>query len=67
MLDVIIDIAFFVDIIVNFLSTYLNGLGLHVTRPKKIIWKYLTSWFLFDLMACFPLDLIEYYMDNDQE
>ena len=65
--DVIIDAAFFVDIVVNFLSTYLNSLGHHVTNPRKIFTKYLTSWFLFDLVACFPLDLIEYYAVGDTE
>lgn len=57
--ELLVDFLFFIDIIVNFLSTYLTNEGDEVTDPRVIAKGYLKSWFLLDLIACVPFSLIE--------
>ena len=51
----IVDIIFGIDILVNFLSatedTESNTL---IYKHKDIAKKYIKSWFILDLVACFP-------------
>ena len=52
-LEVIVDMLFFIDIILTFFTPYMEGN--REIRDKCIIAKkYLFSWFIFDLVACIP-------------
>ena len=56
--DWILNACFAADIVVNFFSAYFdNDLNL-VTSRKKIIKSYLLGWFLIDLAAIIPFDLL---------
>ena len=46
-----VDILFLTDIIVNFLSAYLDGEHNLITSKKKIAINYLKGWFLIDIVA----------------
>ena len=60
--EIILDFLFFLDIIVNLISAYIDTEGNVVTSRKKIILSYAKSWMALDVLACFPFDFIE----NDQ-
>ncbi|GAU95370.1 hypothetical protein RvY_06999 [Ramazzottius varieornatus] len=55
--DSIVDIVFFIDIILNFHTTFVGPTGGIVSDPKIIRRTYLKSWFLIDLLACLPYDI----------
>lgn len=58
--ELLIDLLFFIDIIVNFISAYvIPETGMLEIRPQKIAMSYLTSWFLVDLGVSFPYELVE--------
>ena len=52
----LVDCLFFIDIIVNLLSSYDDpDTGLPVISLKKIATNYLTGWFALDLVAVLPV------------
>jgi potassium channel len=58
-IDYMVDILFAIDIFVNFITAYDDEeRGVPVRNPKKIASNYLKSWFIMDLLACLPIDLI---------
>ena len=58
-LDTIVDVLFFIDIIVNFLSATETKSGKLITDNKAIAKNYITGWFWLDLVACIPFDLLQ--------
>ncbi len=56
--DSLVDLVFFVDIIINFLSAYYNSEDNLIFDRKKIALNYLKGWFFIDLMAVLPISLI---------
>ena len=57
-IDILIDIFFFIDIIINFLTFYIDKFGVKITDRKKIAKRYIKSWFLLDVISTFPFHLI---------
>ena len=57
-LEIILDILFFIDIIINFNSAYFDQEGSLITARKDITINYLKSWFLLDVAACFPFNTV---------
>jgi hypothetical protein len=57
--NIIIDVLFFIDIVVNFLQAYEIHNSSYEVRLSKIARNYLTGWFSIDLIACIPVDLVE--------
>ncbi|XP_063843726.1 potassium voltage-gated channel unc-103-like isoform X15 [Scylla paramamosain] len=57
-IDLIVDIMFMVDIIINFRTTYVNHNDEVVSHPGKIALHYLRGWFLIDVVAAIPFDLL---------
>lgn len=55
--DLVVDIMFIADIIINFRTTYL-GNGEVVTDPAKIAVTYVRGWFVIDSVAAIPFDLL---------
>ena len=54
-LDIIVDILFLIDIIVNFLTEYTDtSSGDQIRNPVKIAKRYILSVFMFDLASCIP-------------
>ena len=52
-----IDLIFFVDILLNFRTTY-RAHGIEITDPRKIRLHYLRTMFLVDLLATLPFDAL---------
>lgn len=47
-----------VDIVINFRTTYVNHNDEVVSHPGKIALHYLRGWFLIDVVAAIPFDLL---------
>ncbi|XP_060774717.1 potassium voltage-gated channel subfamily H member 7 [Neoarius graeffei] len=56
--DLIVDIMFIVDILINFRTTYVNANDEVVSHPAKIAVHYFKGWFLIDIVAAIPFDLL---------
>ncbi len=58
-LDFIVDIMFIIDIIINFRTTYVDPKNDHViSHPGKIALHYFKGWFLIDVVAAIPFELL---------
>uniref|UniRef100_A0AAQ6A3N4 Voltage-gated inwardly rectifying potassium channel KCNH2 n=1 Tax=Amphiprion ocellaris TaxID=80972 RepID=A0AAQ6A3N4_AMPOC len=58
--DLIVDIMFIVDIIINFRTTYVNSNDEVVSQSSRIAVHYFKGWFLIDLVAAIPFDQLIY-------
>ncbi|XP_072269178.1 voltage-gated inwardly rectifying potassium channel KCNH2 isoform X2 [Pyxicephalus adspersus] len=56
--DLIVDIMFIIDILINFRTTYVNSNEEVVSHPGKIAIHYFKGWFLIDMVAAIPFDLL---------
>ncbi|KAM7538800.1 hypothetical protein Aperf_G00000048150 [Anoplocephala perfoliata] len=56
--DKMVDVMFFCDIIINFRTTYVNKNDEVVSKPRKIAIHYLKTWFMIDLFAAIPFDVV---------
>lgn len=57
-IGLIINVIFIVDTVLIFFKAYVDGDGKLVVFRSTIARKYLTSWFVVDVLACFPSDVI---------
>jgi len=64
--DLIVDIMFVVDILINFRTTYVNKNDEVVSHPGKIAVHYFKGWFLIDMIAAIPFDLLLFGSDTDE-
>ncbi|KAJ8278771.1 hypothetical protein COCON_G00058370 [Conger conger] len=58
--DLIVDIMFIIDILINFRTTYVNANDEVVSHPFRIAVHYFKGWFLIDMVAAIPFDLLIY-------
>ncbi|XP_007560720.1 potassium voltage-gated channel subfamily H member 2 [Poecilia formosa] len=58
--DLIVDIMFIIDILINFRTTYVNSNDEVVSHPVRIAVHYFKGWFLIDMVAAIPFDLLIY-------
>uniref|UniRef100_A0A672RY72 Voltage-gated inwardly rectifying potassium channel KCNH2 n=1 Tax=Sinocyclocheilus grahami TaxID=75366 RepID=A0A672RY72_SINGR len=58
--DLMVDIMFVVDIVINFRTTYVNSNDEVVSQPGRIAIHYFKGWFLIDMVAAIPFDLLIY-------
>ncbi|XP_067207734.1 potassium voltage-gated channel subfamily H member 6 isoform X12 [Linepithema humile] len=65
-IDLIVDVTFIVDIIINFRTTFVNSNDEVVSHPGKIAVHYLKGWFIIDLVAAIPFDLLLVGSDTDE-
>ncbi|KAK3909458.1 Potassium voltage-gated channel subfamily H member 8 [Frankliniella fusca] len=56
--DVVVEALFMMDIAFNFRTTYVSRKGEVVSHPKCIAINYLKGWFVVDLLAALPFDLL---------
>lgn len=54
------------DIIINFRTTFVNSNDEVVSHPLKIAVHYLKGWFIIDLVAAIPFDLLLFGSDTDE-
>ncbi|KAL3092208.1 hypothetical protein niasHT_023767 [Heterodera trifolii] len=65
-IDLIVDIFFIIDIIINFRTTFVNENDEVVSDPGKIAIHYFKGWFLIDMIAAVPFDLLLVETDSDE-
>ncbi|KAF7225846.1 transcript variant X3 [Nothobranchius furzeri] len=58
--DLVVDVMFIVDILINFRTTYVNHNDEVVSHPGHIAQHYFKGWFLIDIVAAIPFDLLIY-------
>ncbi|XP_049867040.1 potassium voltage-gated channel subfamily H member 8-like isoform X8 [Pectinophora gossypiella] len=56
--DVVVEALFIVDIVLNFRTTFVSKKGEVVSDWKAIALNYIRSWFVVDLLAALPFDLL---------
>ena len=56
-IDLMLDIMFVADILINFRTTYISD-GEIITDPRKIALNYARGWFIIDAVAAIPFDLL---------
>ncbi|KAG8452396.1 hypothetical protein GDO86_004264, partial [Hymenochirus boettgeri] len=56
--DLAVEILFILDIVLNFRTTFVSQSGQVVFAPRLIFFHYLRTWFLLDLLAALPVDLL---------
>ncbi|XP_044073635.1 potassium voltage-gated channel subfamily H member 7-like isoform X1 [Siniperca chuatsi] len=64
--DLIVDIMFIIDILINFRTTYVNQNEEVVSNPAKIAIHYFKGWFLIDMVAAIPFDLLIFGSGSDE-
>ncbi|XP_078320840.1 voltage-gated inwardly rectifying potassium channel KCNH6-like isoform X5 [Crassostrea virginica] len=65
-IDLIVDIMFIVDILINFRTTYVNKNDEVVSNPGKIMVHYFKGWFLIDVVAAIPFDLLLFGSETEE-
>ncbi|XP_061194999.1 potassium voltage-gated channel subfamily H member 1-like [Saccostrea echinata] len=64
-IDSIVDVVFFVDIILNFHTTFVGPSGEVISDSKIIRMNYLKSWFVVDVLSCLPYDVFNAFQYVD--
>ncbi|KER30768.1 hypothetical protein T265_13120, partial [Opisthorchis viverrini] len=57
--DIIVELLFIIDILLNFATTYVSKSGQVVYQIREIAIHYLRGWFFLDLIAAIPFDFID--------
>ncbi|XP_051994688.1 potassium voltage-gated channel subfamily H member 6-like isoform X1 [Xyrauchen texanus] len=65
-LDLMVDIMFIIDILINFRTTYVNHNDEVVSNPARIAQHYFKGWFLIDIVAAIPFDLLIFRSGSDE-
>lgn len=58
----LVDIIFIIEIILNFFTSYVNENENVVCTFKKIAKRYISTWFIFDLLTAIPINFIIYIL-----
>ncbi|KAH0626812.1 hypothetical protein JD844_002041 [Phrynosoma platyrhinos] len=56
--DIVVEMLFIVDIILNFRTTYVSQSGQVIYDTRSICLHYVATWFFVDLIAALPFDLL---------
>ncbi|XP_029945840.1 potassium voltage-gated channel subfamily H member 6a isoform X2 [Salarias fasciatus] len=64
--DLVVDIMFIVDILINFRTTYVNQNDEVVSHPGRIAQHYFKGWFLIDIVAAIPFDLLIFRSGSEE-
>ncbi|CAM9850383.1 unnamed protein product, partial [Sphacelaria rigidula] len=56
--DAVIDVVFFADMVLSFRTAYFAGDGDTIVDPSDIAWRYLKGDFFLDLSSTVPIDLV---------
>ncbi|VDQ01209.1 unnamed protein product [Trichobilharzia regenti] len=55
--DSIVDVIFFIDIVLNFHTTFVGPNGEVISDATIIRINYLKGWFIVDVLSCLPYDV----------
>ncbi|XP_051987804.1 potassium voltage-gated channel subfamily H member 6a isoform X2 [Xyrauchen texanus] len=64
--DLVVDVMFIIDILINFRTTYVNHNDEVVSHPARIAQHYFKGWFLIDIVAAIPFDLLIFKSGSDE-
>uniref|UniRef100_A0A3Q3BEQ5 Ion transport domain-containing protein n=1 Tax=Kryptolebias marmoratus TaxID=37003 RepID=A0A3Q3BEQ5_KRYMA len=64
--DLLVDVLFIVDIVINLRTTYVDQNDEVVMQPSLIAKHYIKGWFFIDLFAAIPFDLIVFRSGSDE-
>ncbi|KAK3552769.1 hypothetical protein QTP86_022349 [Hemibagrus guttatus] len=64
--DLVVDVMFIIDIVINFRTTYVNRNDEVVSHPGRIAQHYFKGWFLIDIVAAIPFDLLIFRSGPDE-
>ncbi|XP_016395400.1 potassium voltage-gated channel subfamily H member 2-like [Sinocyclocheilus rhinocerous] len=64
--DLVVDVMFIIDILINFRTTYVNHNDEVVSNPTRIAQHYFKGWFLIDIVAAIPFDLLIFRAGSDE-
>lgn len=64
--DLVVDVMFIIDILINFRTTYVNHNDEVVSQPARIAQHYFKGWFLIDIVAAIPFDLLIFRSGSDE-
>ncbi|KAM4631517.1 voltage-gated delayed rectifier potassium channel KCNH8 [Polymixia lowei] len=56
--DIAVEILFIIDIVFSFRTTYVSKSGQVIFEARLICIHYMTTWFIIDLVAALPFDLL---------
>ncbi|KAK6327801.1 hypothetical protein J4Q44_G00034470 [Coregonus suidteri] len=56
--DIAVEILFIIDIVFSFRTTYVSKSGQVIFNARLICIHYMTTWFIIDLVAALPFDLL---------
>lgn len=56
--QLVVDILFWIDLLMNLISAYYNEEGILVKKPMEIFMSYCKGWLFIDLIACLPFNYI---------
>ncbi|KAK0411630.1 hypothetical protein QR680_005757 [Steinernema hermaphroditum] len=66
LMDSVVDVIFFADILLNFHTTFVGPGGEVVIEPSVIRRNYFKSWFIIDLLSCLPYDIFYMFKRDDE-
>ena len=66
-IDLIVDVYFISDLVLNFRTAFWNKYGVREERLGKVAVHYLRGWFLLDVLSCLPIQYIVYLTDAASE
>ncbi|XP_056899942.1 potassium voltage-gated channel subfamily H member 6 isoform X3 [Takifugu flavidus] len=64
--DLMVDVLFIVDIVINLRTTYVDQNDEVVTQQSRIAKHYIKGWFPIDLLAAIPFDLLMFRSGSDE-
>ncbi|CAG12652.1 unnamed protein product, partial [Tetraodon nigroviridis] len=64
--DLMVDVLFIVDIVINLRTTYVDHNDEVVTQQSRIAKHYIQGWFSIDLFAAVPFDLLMFRSGSDE-
>ncbi|XP_071040317.1 voltage-gated inwardly rectifying potassium channel KCNH7 isoform X14 [Parasteatoda tepidariorum] len=65
-IDLLVDVMFIIDILINFRTTYVNSNDEVISHPGRIAVHYLRGWFIIDVVAAIPFDLLFLGSETDE-
>ena len=65
-LDYIVDVMFIIDIFINFRTTFVDVHDEVVSDPCRVAIHYMKGWFVVDLLAAIPFELLIMIGNTDQ-
>lgn len=65
-LDYIVDVMFIIDIFINFRTTFVDVHDEVVSDPCRVAVHYMKGWFVVDLLAAIPFELLIMIGNTDQ-